>query len=221
MVTTNKRLNFIASFVEEGDIVGDIGSDHGYIPRYLNAIGHAYVYASDNKKGPYLRLKAATSKLEHGIIEVGLVDGIETLPTRVNTLILSGMGGALIKDILTAYPARLKNITKLILAPQGAVSELRGALNTIHFKIEEEALIHDDKYYEVIVAKRGNEVLNKHQMMFGPRHLETKSPLFIAKWNKELTRINTLLANDLLSKTRRQELESAAFSIGNALKEKR
>ena len=221
MATTNKRLDFIARFVTADDVVGDIGSDHGYLPLALNKAGHDYVYASDNKSGPFRTLKKATSNLLHGTIEVALVDGIKSLPPNVNTLILSGMGGTLIKDILLAHPENLQNIHKLILAPHKAEHEVRAVLDALNFKIVQEAIIKDDKFYEVIVAKRGRESLNAHEIMFGPRHLERKSPLFIAKWSGELTRINNLLANEQLNTTRRHALAQEALAIGNALKEKR
>ena len=47
------RLETIASFVTEGYVVADIGTDHGYIPIYLTSNGNCpKAYAMDVNKEP-------------------------------------------------------------------------------------------------------------------------------------------------------------------------
>ena len=46
----SNRLETIASFVTEGYVVADIGTDHGYIPIYLTSNGNCpRAYAMDVK----------------------------------------------------------------------------------------------------------------------------------------------------------------------------
>ena len=99
----SKRLLEIASLVEENSIVADIGTDHGYIPVYLMEEARAKrVIGSDISKGSlnkivnYVRMKKLEDK-----IDTRLGNGLEVLrPFEVDTVIIAGMGGMLIRDIL-------------------------------------------------------------------------------------------------------------------------
>ena len=52
----SNRLETIASFVTEGYVVADIGTDHGYIPIYLTSNGNCpRAYAMDVNKEPLSR----------------------------------------------------------------------------------------------------------------------------------------------------------------------
>ena len=52
MVSLSKRLNAVASLVESGSSVADVGTDHGYIPVYLveNKISPFVVAMDINEK---------------------------------------------------------------------------------------------------------------------------------------------------------------------------
>ena len=66
------RLEMIASFVEPGNRLADIGTDHGYVPIYLVQTGRVpSALAMDVRKGPLLRAE------EH-IREAGLSGRIQT-----------------------------------------------------------------------------------------------------------------------------------------------
>ena len=52
------RLLRISQFVTRGNILADIGTDHGYIPIYLVENGIVpYAYACDVKEGPLERAR--------------------------------------------------------------------------------------------------------------------------------------------------------------------
>lgn len=218
---TDGRLLALLSYVTSSDVVGDIGSDHGLIPRYLIKNGHSYVYASDNKIGPYRRLKTALSDLPSGSAEVALQDGIFNLPPRVNTLLISGMGGQLIVEILTKYPDALHNVKKLILGPQGAEKEVRLALGTLGFMITAEEIVKADKYYEIIVGERGKATYDTFKATFGPLNLKTQSAPFRAKWTEIRAQRLDILKNITLNEIRRHELEGEIQAINRALTEEK
>ena len=143
------RLKYIASFVSKDMIIGDIGSDHGYLPYYLlNNDIVSFIYASDNKKGPYNNL-CNTLKSFSDRCEVALKNGLDDLPSYVNTLTITGMGGDLIISILENGKKYLKNIDNMILSPQQNVEGVRRYLNSIGYKIIKEGIVFDDKYYNV------------------------------------------------------------------------
>ena len=82
----SKRLLFIASFVTSNMRIGDIGSDHGYLPYYLLNEGKVnYAYACDNKKGPFENLSLTFKDKFNGKIHLALKDGLSDLPKEVNT----------------------------------------------------------------------------------------------------------------------------------------
>ena len=102
MQKLSKRLNKIYDFVDAGSIVFDIGADHGKLIIELvktHKISHGY--ANENKKGPYNILSLACQNYPN--IAVLFSDGIDNLPIDVNTLVLAGMGGHLIVNILTKH----------------------------------------------------------------------------------------------------------------------
>ena len=102
MIHLDKRLQEIANLVDANAIIADIGTDHGYLPIYLvqqNIINKAY--ACDIS---YLCLKKAKENitkenLQDKITPV-LNDGIKNLSPEIDTIIISGMGGHLISEII-------------------------------------------------------------------------------------------------------------------------
>ncbi len=212
------RLSAVVAYVDVTDVVADIGSDHGYIPLYLAAKGHPYVYASENKRGPYNRLKTAVSHQE--AIKVALADGLEDLPAMINTVIIAGMGGTLIASILKSGMHNLENVQKLIIAPHASEADVRQTLTALNFTIKAEEVIFDaDKFYEIIVAIPGPTSYRADEMMFGPINLQTKSTTFLAKWNAERERLVTLLRNERLTSRRKSEITTQINAIKCALKE--
>lgn len=155
------RLKRITELVQKNSRVADIGTDHGYIPIYLlqNNIA-TYVIASDVNEGP---LETAKKNIEaYGYLhqaEIRLGSGLETLqPGEVDTVIIAGMGGILIGELLQAAPKITKEIQTFILQPMQAQQELRKYLATHGFTIKQDLLVKEDtKIYEIIVAEEGKQ----------------------------------------------------------------
>ena len=57
-------------------------------------------------------------------VKVDLIDGIKNLPENCLTLIIAGMGGELIKEILVKDFSKLSNVKYILLAPHGKEKEL-------------------------------------------------------------------------------------------------
>lgn len=215
----SKRLLTIASFIEKGDVVADIGSDHGLLPIYLLKNGHEYVFASDNKKEPYERLMQAFKNANYSDkAEVSLSDGIEKLPEKVNTLVLAGMGGQLIIDILGAHSDKLDNVEKLILAPHGNEGEVRKMISFLGYQIYDEEVVEEaGKFYEIIVAHNVPCAVCGVEVVFGPQNLHKKTPTFVAKWTEVYAKNEELLQNTQLDQGKREELTAMQAQIENAI----
>jgi len=153
------RLKTIADLVPQGSIVADIGTDHGYIPVYLikEKISKK-VIAADINEGP---LDNARKTIEHHnyshLIETRLGNGLEVIhPKEIDTLIIAGMGGMLIKDILEANLEIVNSIEYIILQPMNAQDIVRKWLEINKFRIVKEKLAKEgNKLYEIILVVKG------------------------------------------------------------------
>ncbi len=89
-------------------------------------------------------------------------DGLEPIrPFEVDTVIIAGMGGLLIRDILDKDKTKRDSITYFILQPNIASRELREYLYENNFEIIDESLVKEDgKFYEIIYAKKRKILCN-------------------------------------------------------------
>ena len=88
------RLEMIASFVEHGNRLADIGTDHGYVPIYLVQTGRVpSALAMDVRKGPLLRAEEHIREAGlSGRIQTRLSDGLKKLaPGEADTVVIAGM----------------------------------------------------------------------------------------------------------------------------------
>lgn len=176
------RLKAIADLVPKNSSVADIGTDHGYIPVYLIKNGICKkVIASDVNPGPldnaYITIK---ENLMGSYIDTRLGNGLETLqPNEVDTVIIAGMGGMLIKEILDTNKPITDSIKFFVLQPMNAQDELRKWLINNHFAIEDESLAKEgNKLYEILFVNRGSMVIDDEIFYeISPKLLEKKDPL--------------------------------------------
>ena len=151
------RLLKIASLVDKDKRIADIGTDHGYIPVYLlNQNKIQYAILGDVNKGPLENAKKEVmrNKLQDKV-DLRLGSGIEVLKeNEVDEIIIAGMGGMLINNLLKANEKVAHTTEKLILQPMQAPEELRMFLYQNGYKILDEHLVREEhRLYEIIVCK--------------------------------------------------------------------
>lgn len=225
-MTLSKRLMAVAEMVTPGKILADIGTDHGYIPIYLvlNQIIPSAV-AMDIHKGPLERAKENINRYQlNASIRIKLSDGLSALDEQVASLIIAGMGGALINRILHEGREKLLNISELILSPHSAISEVRQYLHSIGFQIILENMIIDEgKFYTIIKAIPGDEVYSKDiYYTYGKYLLINKKPVLKAYLENELTKNKKILrclttADSLHANERAGELTEEIKQVKEAL----
>jgi len=153
----SKRLNWIIEKLNKVDIIMDVGTDHGYIPIYLvkNNIA-SKVIASDINKDP-LKKAQINASLDGVIdkIDLRLGGGLTPLNNKeANAVIIAGMGGNLIRDILENDLDKVKNLDYLILQPAQNPEVLRKYLYNNNYEIlEEDICLDENKYYELFKVK--------------------------------------------------------------------
>lgn len=158
-----------------GRKIADIGTDHAYIPIYLieNSLAE-YIIASDVKKGP---LSIASENIkEHKLlnkIETRLGSGLSVLKNNeVDTVIIAGMGGQLISEIIQADIDIAKNVN-LTLQPMNAQYELRKYLIENGFTIvSEDISVEGFKVYNILNVKNGRQTKFKNDIEYHlPKYL--------------------------------------------------
>ncbi len=153
----SKRLNWILEYVDKCNTVMDVGTDHGYIPIYLvkNKIVEKAI-ASDINKDPLQKAKINAS-LDGVIdkIDLRLGGGLSLLKkNEVQGVIIAGMGGNLIRDILEKDINKVRKLDYLILQPAQNPEVLREYLYNSNYEILNEDLCFDEgQFYELFKVK--------------------------------------------------------------------
>lgn len=177
MVKLSKRLKQIAEFVPLGTVVADIGTDHALLPSYVVQERLApSAIAVDVREGPWDVAKKQVDSLQlSDKIAVRLGDGLKPIkPGEVETVVVAGMGGATIKQILTASPEVVAKLQRLILQPNLAGEMIREwALHNCWKIVDEEIIYEDDRFYEIIVLEPGQmEIKDEIYLYLGPKLVE-------------------------------------------------
>ena len=194
----SKRLSIVASFVPQGAILLDVGSDHAYLPIELVESGKIErAIAGEVVVGPY---QSAVKNVEtHGLvdkIQVRLANGLAAFEEtdQVSTITIAGMGGRLIATILEEGLDKLSSVNCLILQPNNREDELRDWLQAHGFQIVAESILEEaGKYYEIIVVETGTMNLSASEVRFGPFLSQEASPVFVEKWQKEAGKLEYAL----------------------------
>lgn len=203
----SKRLEVCVNFTDGFLNLADIGTDHAQLP--IAAIQRGYVskaQAIDNKYGPYVIAFSTVKKWEmEQKIKVILGDGLEKIDDDTDVCVIAGMGGDVIKDILTAHST--KNIKRLILQPNKDAHKIRAILKDINFKVIDELVLEEQNIiYNIIVLERGQQELTEDQIMYGPVNLREKPFYFKKKLNQEVIQTEFILSQKI-SDSDKQTLE--------------
>ena len=132
------RLRLLADLVPQGARLADIGTDHGYLPVWLMQQGRiASAIAADI--GPEPLAHARRTAEEYGAaLDLRLCDGLRGIaPHEADTVVMAGMGGETIRDILRAAPWTADGHHTLLLQPMTKVELLRGWLRENGYLIKQ------------------------------------------------------------------------------------
>ena len=150
------RLSLCAKMVREGSRLADIGTDHGYLPIALCRSGKIpSALACDINPLPLQSAHENIAKYNlSDKIETRLSDGLQKIhPDEASDIVIAGMGGELIRDILVAASWVKDREKHLVLQPMTRHEDLVKWLYESGFCIKrQEAVLDEGKYYTVISA---------------------------------------------------------------------
>ena len=193
MIKLSKRLASIALNIDKEDKVVDIGCDHGYLSIYLKAVnGNKIVIATDINENALNMAKKNINK-NRILIETRLGNGLDVINyNEVDTIIISGMGGNTILNILKKN--KLKYIKKIVIQNNTDIPLIRKYINKLGYTIKNEQLIIDKNiYYIIITFSKGKHKYTKKELYFGPILLKENNELFKKKKTIELNKLEKIL----------------------------
>lgn len=186
-----KRITKIAELTSMKSTI-DIGSDHGYLLLEIAKKSNDNLLGIEINEGPYENLKnnIKKSNLENQIKCIksnGLNKITELDVLKYDNVVISGMGGNLITDIIDKEMKKFENIN-LILQPNNNEYKVRKFLTHKSFEITKEFLVKENNIiYSIMCAKykkNKNFDITKDELIFG---INLKyNDIFIEKWRNDL-----------------------------------
>lgn len=182
------RLLACCYYVNQGDRIADVGTDHGYLGVHLLLSGAARsVIASDIHRGP---LESAIRNAEkYGVrdrMSFYLSDGLQNVPRDFDCAVCAGMGADTIIHILECAPWLKDGAYRLILQCQSRRPALRQWLSAHGWTIRRERLAGEGKFiYPVMEAVYApGPMLTPGQCCLSPALLHSGDPLLPAFYRR-------------------------------------
>lgn len=182
------RINAIVENIN-GNILLDIGTDHGYV--LIKALKTGRIkrgIAVEIAKKPLERAKINAQKhqVDHLILFI-LSDGFKNVKEDYDIVSITGLGYKTIENILLQ---KHKEPNYYLLGAHSKVEKLRSFLSNNNFSIEDEILVYEKHYYVIIKAVRGIKKLNDEDILLGPILKEKVTS--ISYYEEKLNKINEI-----------------------------
>ena len=187
------RLLQIAMMIERNKVVFDVGSDHALLPCFLieNGISKK-VYAGEIAEGPLQNAKQTIEKrgLEGKIIPV-FSDGLAKAADDVDIVVIAGMGYHTIRHILDSCD--VSRYQYFIVQSNTDVDLLRAYISEKGYTIEDEKVVYDDFYYQVIRFSGDlHDPYSDLEIKYGPILLKRRDEVFVAYLKQTLDKLKEI-----------------------------
>lgn len=155
----SERLQYIADEIMKGETMADIGTDHGFLPLYLLEKSKCpKVIMADISSGSLKKAETNCKLVKpRGDYELRLGNGIDVLKDgEVDVVVIAGMGGLLIADILEWNLYKSRSVKRYILQPRNNPGRLRHWLCLNGFTIVKEGIVREGKFLcEIFTVESG------------------------------------------------------------------
>ncbi len=157
MINLSDRLQKIADNISKGETMADIGTDHGFLPIYLIQKELSPHVIMADISGPSLDKARRNAALYLGpeteAAEFRVGNGLKVLkPAEVDDIVIAGMGGKLMIDIMEADLEHTRSFKKFILQPRIGQGHLRKWLMENGFVIVGDDLVYEGRFIPEIIT---------------------------------------------------------------------
>ena len=214
-----KRIDTLCSLLRNCDTFADVGCDHGYCSEYMLKNGlcnHAIL--SDISKGSLAKAESLLAPFVRSGKAVSVLgDGFFGVPKNTEQVLIAGMGGSEIVNILSDkkhgfMPARF------VFQPMHDAEKLRRYILANGGYIERDFTFFDGKFYDVIVGGAQNDrgqvcgecnetPYTDAEYEFGRENLAVMGEAFVARMQKLIRNLDKYMAEPTLSQDSREELQ--------------
>lgn len=160
MTKLSDRLQLIADQIQKGETMADIGTDHGFLPIYLREEDICpQVIMTDISEPSLQKAKGYAGAFQFGSeMDFRAGNGLQVLESgEVDTVVIAGMGGILMTEILGDDIAKSRSFKRFVFQPRNHAEILRWWLTKNGFIITDNLLVREGKFIcEIIVAEPGN-----------------------------------------------------------------
>ena len=179
--------------IERNKVVFDVGSDHALLPCFLieNGISKK-VYAGEIAEGPLQNVKQTIEKrgLEGKIVPV-FSDGLAKAADDVDIVVIAGMGYHTIRHILDSCD--VSRYQYFIVQSNTDVDMLRAYISEKGYTIEDEKVVYDDFYYQVIRFSADlHDPYSDLEIKYGPILLKRRDEVFLAYLKQTLDKLKEI-----------------------------
>lgn len=216
-IRLDERLTAVVARIPYGS-VADVGCDHGKLGYYLVSTDRATNVIATDISVPSLN-KAKELARENGVshlIETRAGDGLAPIASgEVDTVVIAGLGGDVIADILSRAREEGKEFAHFVLSPNTHPEKVRDELARFGHLIMSDGLTEcANRYYTIISSTNtralAREELDCYQRVYGKFYDE--DPVFKKRGEEELRCMKNILANH-----RSDELERKVVFLSEAL----
>lgn len=219
----SERLTHIADMIPNCNCIADIGTDHGFIPIYsiLNNRARSAI-ASDINIGPVKIAQANIDKYHlNDRIQTRIGTGLSTLKeNEADVIVIAGMGGVLISEIIQSDINIARSSRWLILQPVQYPEVLRKYLLHSGFNIVDEDIVKDENKYYYIIKVENKKVDRYEKEVYyytGKKLIEKGHPLIKEYILYKIGTLNNILHN--LSPTEQSKRYNELISLKKEFEE--
>jgi len=197
----SNRLSSLVKGIAPGSVVADIGCGHGQASMWLAQQGYRVIACDISAPTLKLAQKLAEESGCADKIDFRLCSGLAKLaPGEADAIIIAGMGGHTMTDILSAHPGTAAHrSTFLALQPQNSPEHVRTYLWDNGYGIfADEAVLCGGRFYNCIKAASAREYPRpegEYAALLGDISLRARSKDYPAFIKHELNRLGSILKN--------------------------
>jgi len=184
------RLQVVFSNIPKCKSFADIGCDHGYISYLMLKENKCETLTYSDVSAPSLQ-KAKLLLKDFPNATGVCCNGLEKIDREVDCVLIAGMGGENVISILenSFLPPTL------VLQPMKNIDKLRVYLNKSGYFLKKDYIFKaEGKFYNLILAEKGSEVLSEQEIEYGKDNLSNPSKDFLEYLEKSIEKKQEILS---------------------------